>query len=112
MKTASREVILKADRNLFARLFDTGQTPDEKRKVDIRDLLAHKLGPLPWSLAALDGSLAKTDKAVLPKLLGKIVPVLPSLPLSTSAIIDAMGVIQAMTSIPEKFSALAEIVRD
>lgn len=80
--------------------------------MNIRDLLAHKLGPLPWSLAALDGSLAKTKKAVLPKLLEKNVLVLPSLPVSTCAIIDTMAVIQAMTSVPDKFSALAETVFD
>ena len=40
------------------------------------------------------------------------VPVLPSLPLSTCAIIDAMAVIQAMTSVPDKFSALAKTVLD
>ncbi len=112
VKTSNREVILKADRNLFARLLVIGQTPDENRKVDIRDLLAHELGPLPWSLAALDGSLAKTNKAVLSKLLEENVPVLPALPLSTCAIIDAMAVIQAMTSVPDKFGTLAERVFD
>lgn len=31
--------------------------------MDLRELLTHELGPLPWSLASFDGLLAKTNKA-------------------------------------------------
>ena len=58
-----RNVIIRADRNLFARLLVIGQS----RQMDLKDLLTHELGPLPWSLASSDGSLAKTNKAILSK---------------------------------------------
>jgi hypothetical protein len=51
VKAADKIVLLKADRNLFARLLVIAQC----RKMDIRQLLYHELGPIPWSLAALDG---------------------------------------------------------
>ena len=66
--TVSKEgktVILRTDRNLFARLLVIGQS----RQMDLRQLLVHELGPLPCSLALFDGALVKTDKAALPKLL-------------------------------------------
>ena len=60
--------------------------------MDLKDLLSHELGPLPWSLASSDGSLAKTNKAILSKLLENGVECLPTLPdLTTSVIIDAMA---------------------
>ena len=52
--TVSKEgkaVILRTDRNLFARLLVMGQT----RQMDLRQLLIHELRPLPWSLALFDG---------------------------------------------------------
>ena len=39
-----KTVILRADRNLFARLLVIGQS----LKVGLRELLVHELGPLPW----------------------------------------------------------------
>ena len=53
-----RAVILRADRNLFARLLVIGQS----RQMDLRQLLVHELGPLPWSLALFDGTLVKTSR--------------------------------------------------
>ena len=36
--------VLRADRNLFARLLVLGQS----RQINLRDLLTHELGPVPW----------------------------------------------------------------
>ena len=71
-----RAVILRTDRNLFARLLVIGQS----RQMDLRQLLVHELGPLPWSLALFDGALVKTNKATLPKLLEDGVESLQCLP--------------------------------
>ena len=104
-----KTVILRADRNLFARLLVIGQS----RKVDLRKLLVYELGPLPWSLASFDGSLAKTNKASLPKPLEDGVDSLQHLPSQTSAVItDAMAILQMLTKIPDRFSDLAEMVFD
>ena len=49
----------------FVRLLVIGQS----RQIDLRDLLTHEPGPVPWSLATYDGSLGKTNKSALAKLL-------------------------------------------
>ena len=69
----------------------------------------YELGPLLWSLASFDGSLAKTNKAALPKLLEDGVNSLQNLPAQTSAVImDAMAIIQMLSKIPDRFSDLTE----
>ena len=55
----SKEVIIKADRALFAQMIIIA----ESRKLKMNDVLCHPLGPLPWTLASADGSLRKTNKA-------------------------------------------------
>ena len=54
-KGPAKEIVLKADRALFAQMIVIG----EVRQVSIKEVLSHPLGPLPWSLAASDGSLRK-----------------------------------------------------
>ena len=95
-----RAVILRTDRNLFARLLVIGQ----RRQMDLRQLLVHELGPLPWSLALFDGALVKTNKAALPKLLEDGVESLQCLPAQTTAvIIDAIAMLQTLSKTPERF---------
>lgn len=104
--TGGRDIVIKADRNLFARLLVIGQ----HRQMDLREILAHELGPVPWSLASPDGSLAKTNKAALSPLLEDGIEFLQSLTGVTAVIIDAMAMLQTITRIPEKFSELADVV--
>lgn len=107
VRAGERNVIIRADRNLFAHLLVIGQS----RQLDLRELLTHELGPLPWSLASPDGSLTKTNKAVLPTLLEDGVNGLPKLPDQTTAvIIDAMAMLQTLVRVPDRFSELAEMV--
>lgn len=67
VKVSGREMQLKADRNLFARLLVIAQS----RSLNLRDVLKHELGPYPWSLSSVDGSLAKTVKSTMMSLLEK-----------------------------------------
>ena len=102
-----RNVIIRGDRDLFARLLVIGQS----RQMDLKGLLTHVLGPLPLSLAPSDGSLAKTNKAILSKELENGVECLSNLPdLTTAVIIDAMVVLQALVRVPDRFSELADMV--
>ena len=57
----AQDVVLKADRKLFGQMILVA----ESRKLHMRDVLSHPLGPLPWALANADGSLRKTNKAAL-----------------------------------------------
>ena len=106
--TKGKNVVLHADRNLFARLLVIGQS----RKMDIKDLLTHELGLLPWSLAALDGTLAKTKKAILCSLVENSVKVPSNLQASTAVIFDAMALIQMLVRVPDKFCYLTTLVFD
>jgi len=49
----AKEVILKADRALFAQMIIIAET----RQLKMKEVLSHPLGPLPWALASADGSL-------------------------------------------------------
>ena len=78
--------------------------------MDLRELLKHELGLFPRSLASVDGSMAKTNKAALSKLLEDGVQCLTSIPLNTTAItIDAMAMLQMITRVPDRFADLAEM---
>lgn len=101
-----KSFVLRADRNLFARLLVIGQS----RQIDLRDLLTHELGPVPWSLATYDGSLAKTNKSALAKLLEDGVEILPNLPNASAVIIDAMALLQTLPRIPDRFIDLADLI--
>ena len=76
IKLQNKEEILKADRTLFARMAVVAQS----REMDMRDVLKHSYGPLPWSLAAVDGSYAKTTKSKLAELIEKGIDVLEGEP--------------------------------
>ena len=63
VKAAGKNVVVKADRTLFAHMVLIAQS----RNLQIQDVLTYPLGPVPWSLATDQGSLRKTAKAVLAK---------------------------------------------
>ena len=107
LAAGDRNVIIRADRNLFAHLLVIGQS----HQMDLKDLLMHELGPLPWSLASSYGSLAKTNKAILSKELENGVDCLSNLPdLTTAVIIDGMALLQVLLRVPDRFSELADMV--
>ena len=56
VKIGGKEVMLKADRDLFARLLVVAQTRD----MDLQAVFKCSPGPLPLSLASADGSFCKT----------------------------------------------------
>ncbi len=41
----------------------------QSRSLDLRNVLQHCLGPIPWPLAEVDGTFAKTSKAKLAELI-------------------------------------------
>ena len=67
VKLSEKEIILKADRSLFGRIIVMAQ----ERSLQMKDILSHPLGPLPWALSTPDGLLRKTNKATLATTLQK-----------------------------------------
>ena len=100
-----KEVILKADRNLFSMMAIIAQT----WQLDMREVLAHSLGPIPWALATSSGSLRKTNKAALSTTEKLSVPV-EAIPLDSACIIDAMSIIQKGRFNQKTFADVAEVL--
>ena len=61
----NQEVILKADRRLFAQMIVIA----ESRNLQMKEVLSHPPGPLLWSLATPDVLMRKPNKASLAKAL-------------------------------------------
>ena len=60
----------------------------------MKDVLCHPIGPLPWVLSSVDGSLRKTSKAALAKELQKNVPAAEEIPQPSACVIDGMVLVQ------------------
>ncbi|KAJ8403211.1 hypothetical protein AAFF_G00354280 [Aldrovandia affinis] len=97
------KVILQADRKLFAHMVLVA----ESRHLQMSDVLSHPLGPLPWALANGDGTLRKTNKAVLARELEKQVLPAETIPGPSATIIDGMSLVQKMKGNDQTFSQLA-----
>ena len=104
--TNSNNVILQADRNLFAHMVLVA----ESRQLRMSDVLAHPLGPFPWALANGDGTLRKTNKAALARELEKQVLPAEIIPELSATIIDGMSLVQKIKGNDQTFSQLAESV--
>ena len=105
-RTKGQNVVMKADRNLFRQMILVA----ESRSVNLKDVLVHPLGPLPWALANADGSLRKTNKAALARELEKNVSPAEAIPTPSTCIIDGMGLVQRMNDNNKTFAQLAESV--
>ncbi|CAH3137149.1 unnamed protein product, partial [Porites lobata] len=97
-------IILKADRARFGQMVIIA----ENRQLHMRDVLCHPLGPLPWALSVVDGSLRKTSKAALAKELQKNVPAAEEIAQPSACIIDGMVLVQRLKGDHKKFSDVAE----
>ncbi|KAJ8371913.1 hypothetical protein AAFF_G00298650 [Aldrovandia affinis] len=97
------KVILQPDRKLFAHMVLVA----ESRHFQMSDVLSHPLGPLPWALANGDGTLRKTNKAVLARELEKQVLPAETIPGPSATIIDGMSLVQKMKGNDQTFSQLA-----
>ena len=86
----SNNVILQADRNLFAHMVLVA----ESRHLRMSDVLFHPLGPLSWALANGDGTMKNTNKAALPRELEKQVLPAETIPEPFATIIDGMSLVQ------------------
>ena len=103
-KFANKECVLRADYRLFSRMLLIASS----RKMDMREVLKHPLGPLPWSLANCDGSAKKTNKAALARNLEARVTSDEHTDLPSAAIVDGMGLVYKMQGDNITFSKLSE----
>lgn len=80
----------------------------ENRQLDMKDVLCHPMGPLPWVLSSVDGSLWKTSKAALAKELQKNVPTAEEIPQPSACIKDGMVMVEKLKGDHKKFSDVAD----
>lgn len=91
-KNKDAETVLRADRNLFARMIIIA----ESRNLQMQDVLKHPLGPLPASLACSNGFPRKTNKAQLGKELEKLIQPTEEVSRPSAYIIDGMALVQKL----------------
>ena len=102
-KAQGKRMELKADRNLFGHMIVIAQS-----RALPKDVLAHPLGPLIWSLANADGSLCKTNKAALKRELEQTVSPAEAIPETSSCIIDGMNLVHKLKGDGKTFAQLAD----
>jgi len=72
----------------------------QSRQVNMRDILRHELGSIPWSIAMTDGCLVKTNKAALSSIIEKGSEHNGVLPNQSDWIYYAMAFVQSLKNIP------------
>ena len=108
VRGSNKENVLKADQ----RVFGTMVLIAENRKLDMRDVFSHPLGPLPWALANADGTMKKTSKSALGQHLeGKVAPA-EEVPYPRATLIDAMALIQKLHGENRTFDELSDHIFD
>lgn len=71
--------------------------------MDLSEVFQYSLGPLPWSLASVDGSLGKTNKSKLLESLTKDIEPVEDVPPTSAIIVDGMAILQSLKPIPDTF---------
>ena len=105
-KGTAKEILLKADRALFAQMIVIA----EPRQLSMKEVLSDPLGPLPRSLAVPDGSLKKTAKSSLAKELQKDAPAVENLLPRSACIIDGMAMVQRLKGDQKTFKEITEML--
>ena len=103
-KATGKDVILKADRRLFGSMVLVATS----RNLNMREVLQHPLGPLPWALSNCDGTLKKTNKSTLARHIeGRVAPA-EHIPLPSACIIDGMSMVNKISGDNRTFGDIAE----
>ena len=76
----------------------------------MRSVLAHLLGPLPWSLGNCDGTLKKTSKSTLAQQLKKNVSLAEAIPQPSTCIIDGMNLVQKVHGENKTFAEVSDAI--
>ena len=107
-RLSNKEVVLKADHKLFGHMVLVAAN----RNLDMQQVLKHPLGPLPWALANPDGTMRKTNKAVLARNLEKRVTPADTIPSPRACLIDGMTILYKMNAKLKTYGDLASRALD
>ncbi|GFS05580.1 hypothetical protein ElyMa_004685200 [Elysia marginata] len=100
-----KRIKVTAQRNMFGQLLMVSQTHD----IDLAKVMTYPLNLFPWSLATSDGSLMKTNKAVLLHKLEEAKIALTSRhpEISDIHVIEGNALLQSLLGLPDTFGELA-----
>ena len=87
-----KEIVIRADRDLFARLL----VIREKREVSMKDFLSYSLGPAAWSLATPIGNVYKSAKSDILTCLEKKINLANQIPADAARVYDGMCIIRQL----------------
>jgi len=104
MKVNGQKIAIRADRETFARLLSIQQ----KRNVDLREVMRYELCVLPLSLANYDGTLRKTQKSKLFKHLESVIPETEEIQTDCPNIFDGMVLLQKLPPTLATFGNLSD----
>lgn len=99
----NKEMMLKSDNKLFGHMVLVASS----RKLNMEDVLKYPLGPIPWALANMEGSLKKTSKAALARKLEALAAPAEHLDTPSACIVDGMSMVQKMKGDNMTFEELA-----
>ena len=88
----NQSVVPKAERRLFAKMILIA----ESRNLQMSEVLAHPVGPLPGHWLSQNGTLRKTNRASLSKEIQKNVQAADVVPQPSACLIDGMALVQRL----------------
>ena len=106
MNVSNQKVAISADRETFARLLLIQQ----KRKVNLKEVLTYELGPLPLSISNYDGTLRKTQKSKLFQHLKSSIVTCVTIPENCPQIFDGMVLLQKLPKILKTFGDISDYI--
>ena len=80
----------------------------QSRKIEVRELLRHRLGPLPWALATTESFPKKTNKENFASNLQKEVQLAEQVPQHSATVINGMSLVQK-SNIGTKKSTFSQV---
>ena len=101
-----KDVVIRADRQLFARLLMIRK----KRGISIKKLLKYSLGPIAWSLATPQGNIFKSVKSKLLKTLEEKITLVDHVPQESARVYDRMCIVQQVPTGFEVFGQLSDYI--
>ena len=87
---------------------DKNTVISQSRNIDTKEVLSHPLGHIAWSLGSSDGTLRKTNKAVLSNTLEQLSSPAEDIPNNSACIIDVMSLVQKTKGNHKTFTDIAE----
>ena len=101
-----REQVLIRDNKLFGQMLLVASS----RNLNMKNVLEHPLGPLPWSLANRDETMKKTNRASLARKLENMSGAVDEVQQPSAYIIDGMSLVQKMKGEKHTFAEVAHML--